>query len=390
MSQPVTIIGAGLAGLSCARELKAHGVQSVILEASDHVGGRVRTDEFEGFLLDRGFQVLLTAYPECRRLLDYGALKLKAFYPGALVRFDGAFYKLADPWRHPLEAVASIASPIGSFTDKLRVASVRTSVTRVPLEELFARLETTTAQALSAYHFSHKMVDRFFRPFLGGIFLERDLVTSSRMFEFVFRMFSEGDTALPAHGMQAIPKLLGHELDVRLNTKVEQLPASLTVVAVEEPEAARLLGEAAPVGAKSVDCLYYAAEKAPVSEPILMLNGDGSGPINNCSVVSAVAPTYAPAGASLISVTVLQRAHEPDVRSQLTQWFGDKVARWQHLRTYSISYAQPAQLFYKPKPVLVRPGLYRCGDYAENASIDGALASGRRAAQALLKDQQLI
>ena len=191
------------------------------------------------------------------------------------------------------------------------------------------------------------------------------------------------------HGMQAIPKLLGHELDVRLNTKVEQLPASLTVVAVEEPEAARLLNEAAPIGAKSVDCLYYAAEEAPISEPILMLNGDGTGPINNCSVVSAVAPTYAPAGASLISVTVLQKSHEPDVRSQLIEWFGDKVARWQHLRTYSIPYAQPAQLTYAPKPALVRPGVYRCGDYAENASIDGALASGRRAAQALLKDQQL-
>ena len=121
-----------------------------------------------------------------------------------------------------------------------------------------------------------------------------------------------------------------------------------------------------------------------------MLNGDGAGPINNCSVVSAVAPSYAPAGASLISVTVLQRSHEPDVRAQLTQWFGEKVARWQHLRTYSIPYAQPAQLTYKPKPALVQPGVYRCGDYAENASIDGALASGHRAAQALLQDRKLL
>ena len=391
MSEPVTIIGAGLAGLSCARELKAHGVESVVLEASDHVGGRVRTDEYEGFLLDRGFQVLLTAYPECRRLLDYEALKLKPFYPGALVRFNGAFHKLADPWRHPAEAVASLTSPIGSFTDKLRVASVRTSVTRVPIAELFARPETTTAQALQAFHFSSKMVDRFFRPFLGGIFLERELATSSRMFEFVFRMFSEGDTALPAHGMQAIPNQLGHELDVRLNTRVDQLPTSLpVVVAVAEPEAARLLNESAPAAAKAVDCLYYAAESAPISAPILMLNGDGAGPINNCSVVSAVAPSYAPAGASLISVTVLQRSHEPDVRAQLTQWFGEKVARWQHLRTYSIPYAQPAQLTYKPKPALVQPGVYRCGDYAENASIDGALASGHRAAQALLQDRKLL
>lgn len=392
MNGPVTIIGAGLAGLSCARELKGHGVESVLLEASGHVGGRVQTDEYEGFLLDRGFQVLLTAYPECRRLLDYEALQLKPFYPGALVRFGGKCHHLADPWKHPAEAAASLISPIGSFMDKLRISSLRTAVTQGALPDLFRRPETTTKQALLNYRFSSKIIDRFFRPFFGGIFLERELETSSRLFEFIFRMFSEGDTALPAGGMKAIPYQLGHELDVRLNTAVAELPAGPVVVAVEEPEAARLLGEALPQGARSVDCLYYAAETAPVTEPILILNGENSGPVNNCCVVSAVAPTYAPAGASLISVSVLKSAPEADVRAQLVEWFGVNVTRWQHLRTYSIPYAQPVQKVYAPKPVRVRPGLYRCGDYMENPSLDGALASGRRAAQALLEDsdRQLI
>ena len=387
MAAPVTIIGAGLAGLSCARELKAHGVASIILEASDGVGGRVRTDRFEGFLLDRGFQVLLTAYPECRRLLDYEALQLKPFYPGALVRFDGKFHQLADPWRHPADALSSLGSPIGTFTDKLRVASLRTSVTSVPLRELFSRPETTMAAALTSVGFTSKMVDRFFRPFFGGIFLDRELSTSSRLFEFVFRMFSEGDTAIPAAGMEAIPLQLGHELDVRLDTRVTrvtELPAGPVVLALDEPEAARLLGETPPTSARSVDCLYYAAEKPPVSEAILILNGDGSGPVNNCSVVSAAAPSYAPAGAHLISVSVLQPAPEAEVRAQLTRWFGTQVARWQHLRTYHIPYAQPVQDRYAPRAAEIRPGLYRCGDYVENASIDGALASGRRAAEALL------
>ncbi len=387
MNQPVTIIGAGLAGLSCARELKAHGVDSILLEASNHVGGRVHTDVNEGFLLDRGFQVMLTAYPECRRLLNYEALELKKFYPGALVRFGGKFHRLADPWRHPAEAAASLTTPIGSFMDKVRISSLRTSVTQVPLPELFLRPETTTKQALINYRFSSKIIDRFFRPFFGGIFLECELETSSRLSEFIFRMFSEGEVTLPAKGMTTIPHQLGHELDVRLNTVVTELPAGAVVVAVEEPSAARLFGETPAAGARSVDCLYYAAETAPLSEPILVLNGEGSGPINNCCVVSSVAPAYAPAGASLISVSVLKSAPEAAVRAQLAEWFGGNAMRWQHLRTYTIPYAQPVQKVYAPKPARVRPGLYRCGDYMENASIDGALASGRRAAEALLEDR---
>lgn len=387
MNGPVTIIGAGLAGLSCARELKAHGIESVIFEASDDVGGRVRTDTYQGFLLDRGFQVLLTAYPECRRLLNYEALQLQPFYPGALVRFGGKFHRLADPWRHPVDAVSSLTSPIGTFTDKLRVASLRTSVSSVAVYELLTRPETTTEAKLASFGFNSKMIERFFRPFFGGIFLEQKLTTSSRVFEFIFRLFSEGNIALPTRGMQAIPLQLGHELDVRLRTKVSELPDNgPTVIAVEEPEAARLLGEPPPIDARSVDCLYYAAEAAPIAEPILMLNGDGTGPINNCTVMSAVAPAYAPPGAALISASVLQKAPEAAVRAQLTEWFGIAVARWQHLRTYSISYAQPVQNTYLPRVARIRPGLYRCGDYTETASIDGALASGRRAAQALMED----
>ena len=386
LSGPVTIVGAGLAGLSCARELRAHGIESIIFEASNGVGGRVRTDEYEGFLLDRGFQVLLTAYPECQRLLDYSALRLKPFYPGALVRFEGKFHKVADPWRHPADAAATLGSPIGTFADKLRVASLRTSVTSVPLPELLKRPESSTAEALTRYRFSGKMVDRFFRPFFGGIFLDSQLTTSSRLFEFIFRMFAEGETVLPAEGMQAIALQLGHELDVRLNAKIDVIPDGPVVLAVPEPEAARLLGEKQPSQVRSVDCFYYAAESAPLNEPLLILNGDGAGPVNNCAVLSTIAPSYAPAGAALISVSVLKPAPEPVVRAQLADWFGAGVNRWQHLRTYSVPYAQPVQNSYQPKPAKIRPGIYRCGDYTGTASIDGALASGRRAAQAVLNE----
>ncbi|MGA1525128.1 MAG: FAD-dependent oxidoreductase, partial [Planctomycetota bacterium] len=109
MQRPVLVVGAGLAGLTCARALSAAGVPVRVLDAADAVGGRVRTDVVEGFRLDRGFQVLQTAYPEARRALDYGALELRPFEPGALVRVAGRFVRVVDPWRRPLGALASIA-----------------------------------------------------------------------------------------------------------------------------------------------------------------------------------------------------------------------------------------------------------------------------------------
>ena len=189
----VLIIGAGLSGLSCARHLHEGGVPFQLLEAADGVGGRVRTDEVEGFRLDRGFQVLLTAYPETQAALDYEALDLKPFYEGALVRTGGRFHRVADPLRRPLGAPATLLAPVGSIADKLRVAWLRWSVRRGSISDLLRRPETTTLDALRRrWGFSDRIVDAFFRPFLGGILLDRDLEASSRMFEFVFRMFSEG------------------------------------------------------------------------------------------------------------------------------------------------------------------------------------------------------
>ena len=221
----VLIVGAGLAGLCCARELVGEGVETRVLEASDAVGGRVRTDRLDGFLLDRGFQILLTAYPECRRVLDYAALDLKPFSPGARVRFDGSFYRVADPTRAPLDAVAGAFSPIGTLGDKLAILRVRQRAREGALDDLFARPETTTLDALRGHGFSDARLERFFRPFLGGIFLEKELQTSSRMFEFVFRMLSEGDNALPATGMAAIPDQLAGKLPagtIRFGTPVRE------------------------------------------------------------------------------------------------------------------------------------------------------------------------
>ena len=403
----VVIVGGGLSGLCCARRLVEGGIIPVILEASDALGGRIRTDEVDGFLLDRGFQVLLKAYPEARRVLDYDALELGAFYPGVLVRFDGEMHRLADPWRRPWDAISTVLSPIGTLSDKVRIGRVRSMLQKGPLD----LPEMPTHEALRRLGFSEGMIERFFRPFLGGVFLDAGLETSSRMFEFVYRMFSLDDATLPARGMGAIPCQIAAGLEgasIRTGTTVsslahggvsletgETIKAETVVLAVDEPQALRLLGQARPARARSVTCLYFAAARPPIEDPILVLNGEGSGLVNNLCVPSQVSPGYAPSGRSLISVTVLGLPESSDedlkkkVLDELTDWFGAVVKTWRHLRTYRIPYALPVRgggMDSSPGGPRWGPGLYVCGDYLENASIHGAMFSGRRAAEAVLSD----
>lgn len=414
MSNPdVLVIGAGLSGLACARQLHRRGLSVRILEGSDRVGGRVRTDEVDGFKLDRGFQVMLTAYPEAQLELDYEALDFHAFYDGAEVRYDGSFHRIADPFRHPFDAPKTLFNPIGTAADKLRVARIRQNLRRTTVPELMEREEHTALAVLrERWSFSDSMIDRFFRPFFGGIFFDRTLGASSRMFEFLFKMFAEGRTVLPAGGMEQIPKQMRSHLPdeaVRLNTPVdavseqtvtldtgEELQAPAVVVATEAPAADRLVGGIEPVEGRSTVCLYFAAPKSPLDDPILVLNGDGVGPINNVAVPSDVAPGYAPDERALVAAVVVGEPAEDDealrraVREQLIDWFGLQAGGWDHLDTIHVPYALPEQAppFLSPpqREVRRRPGLYVCGDHRHNGSINGAIASGRVAARAAVAD----
>ncbi len=410
----VIVVGAGLAGLTCARVLQQAKAKVRVLEASDGVGGRVRTDLVEGFLLDRGFQVFLTAYPEPQRWLDYGALDFQRFFPGALVWREGRLHKVADPLRRPLQAAAHAFNKVGSFADKLHVLDLRQQSLAGSVEDVFHRGQRTSRVYLRDVGFSEEMVEAFFRPFFGGVFLEKELSTSSRMLEFVFRMFATGATAVPARGMGALAEQLAAKFPfgvVKLNTPVEEvwghrvrlasgtvLEADAVVVATDAPAAEELLLGMPPRRMNAVTCLYFAAPEPPVRGPYLVLNGEGRGPVNNLAVMSEVAPSYAPEGQALVSVSVLETAEDSEalearVREQLTEWFGGGVAKWRHLRTYAIPHALPAQspeLLEEPhRRVRMSPGLYACGDYRENGSIDGAMVSGRRAAEALLRDRDL-
>ena len=323
------------------------------------------------------------------------------------------FHELADPWRRPSAALPSVFSPIGSLTDKLRVARLRYRVLKGSLEDRFRDPETTTLQTLRENGFSDSMIDRFFRPFLGGIFLDGDLLTSSRMFQFVFRMFSLGNACLPEEGMEAIPRQLAATLpqgSIRFGAKVahvrsngvtlesgEELHAKKVVVATDGPTAGSLLGGAEPVASQGVTCLYFAAPTPPVERPILVLNGDGAGPINNLCVPTTVAPSYGPTGSGLVSVTVLgthpdAAALQAEVQTQLKDWFGAQAEGWRHLRTYRIPHALPRQsppaLAEIQRPVRTSTGVYVCGDHRDNASINGAMVSGRRCAERLLAEMR--
>lgn len=408
----VAVVGAGLAGLACARHLQAAGRDVVVLEASDGVGGRVRTDRHDGFLLDRGFQVLLTGYPAARAQLDLEALQLQPFRPGVVVQLASGPTRLADPLREPGSVIGGLTSPALTLADGVRLLALRASVQVPDGQTVAARPQTTALARLRQKGFSETVRRHFFTPFLAGIFFDEGLSTSSRMLELVFRSFFTGDVAVPAAGMGAITQQLADRLvlgTVRLDTPVravesgrvvlddgEVVEAAHVVVATDGPAALALLGDdrlRVPPG-RGTTTLWWRAAASPVGAADLVLDGEGTGPVNNLAVMSDVAPTYAPRGHHLVCGSVVGVPESTDVdldraaRRQLRGWYGTQVDAWELLRVDRIPWAQPRQdpsdLPALARSVAVDDGLWVCGDHRDTASIQGALVSGRRTAAAVL------
>ena len=406
-SHDVIVVGAGLAGLSCATALHEQGRSVLVLEAGDRPGGRVRTDEVDGFLVDRGFQVLLDSYPEVRRRLDLDALALGAFHPGALVRHGGAFHALSDPRRKLSSAWTTLTAPVGTLGDRMQMARLDGWLRRRVADGQGAR---SSRQALADIGFSPDMIASFLRPFLAGVFLEPELDTPLRQLAFVWSMFSRGRATLPAKGMQAIPDQLAARLPaeaVRCDTSVravepgavtlasgERLETGAVVVAVEGEAVQQLMGADVPSRPwRSVCCLSFDAPASPVDGRWLVLCGDGGGPVNNLCVPSEVSPGYAPAGRALVSVSVLgdpsagdDAALETAVRSQLEGWYGGGVRDWRMLRLDRVRRALPIVGVDPSRPQLPA-GLHVAGDHLDMPSIHHAMLSGRQAAEAVLAEQ---
>ncbi|WJX52584.1 hypothetical protein P8452_38681 [Trifolium repens] len=356
----VIIIGAGLAGLAAATHLNSQNIPFLLLESSNAVGGRVRTDIVDGFLLDRGFQIFITAYPEAQKLLNYQSLNLQKFYSGAKIYYNGQFHTVADPLRHFLDSAKSLTNPIGSIFDKLLIGTTRIGVLTKSDEQILTAEEVPTIDLLKKLGFSDSIIRRFFRPFFGGIFFDPDLETTSRLFDFIFKCLALGENTLPANGISAIPEQLAANLpsdSILLNTK-----------------------------AVSID---FGNSNSP---RVTLQNGE----ILN-SELGVIVAVEEPALIKLLPGKINPEESEDELVSkviqELSDWFGDKmVKKWKHLRTYRIEYAQPNQcppsnLKKNPR---IEPGLYLCGDYLTSATFDGALVSGRRAAESLLLDRAFI
>ena len=408
MDTDVVIVGAGPAGLVCAADLVAAGVATTVLEASDGPGGRVRTDAVDGYRLDRGFQILLTAYPQVRRRLDLDALDLARFQPGAVVHRNGAFHPVADPLRRPFELPRTLASPVGTLADKVRVARLVLDVCTHRVPDLLRRPDITTGERLRRAGFSDRMVEAFWRPLFAGIQLDPDLEVSARRFDVVLRMLTRGPTAVPRRGMGAVPDQLAAGLpDGTLRTDApvasvtgtqvaladgRRLDARAVVVATDGPTAHRLLGAAVPdPGSRAVACCWFSLTGAPRAGGTLLLDGDGTGPAANVAVLSEVAPSYAPAGRALVAAAVpgpaaLGPGLTDRVRDQLGRWFGSTAAEWDHLRTDVIAHGQPDQRppFAPRRRVDLGGGRFVCGDHRDTASLQGAMFSGERTATAVL------
>lgn len=401
-SEPVVIVGAGLSGLACAQFLHQAGIPALICEASDRVGGRVATDKVDGFQLDRGFQVFLTAYPEARRFLDQTALDLHAFYPGALVQVGRKRYCFADPWRRPFAGLQSLFAPVANLSDSFRIARLRGSVVADPQ----TAWPGTTQDYLTSCGLSQRVIDRFFRPFFGGVFLESELRTPAHFFRFIFAMFARGSAALPARGMHAIPQQMADSLppgSIRLNTAAtsvapdhvqlasgETVLARAVVIATAADQLRKLQPSTEISEWNSTTTVYYDAPRSPLARPILLLNGDGEGIVNHVCVPSDVARGYAPPDRALVCISILGIPDENDsaldrrVRSELTTWFGSIVDAWRLLRVYRIPHALPRMKPMPTSPSLCRNGIFCCGDHLESPSSNGAMASGRHAAEAVL------
>lgn len=405
----IAVVGAGLAGLAAARQVAIHGVDVRVIEAADDVGGRVRTDVVDGFLLDRGFQLYNPAYPEAARVLDHDALALTPLTPGVLVAVGGSHARLGDPRRLP-GWTADAASPrTGSLTSKARFARYAWSCSRESIDDVRAREDKPSSVALRATGIDARLYDRVLRPFLTGVFLESELRTSRHFLDLTLRSFVRGRPSLPARGMRAIPYQLRDALPegtVTLDHRVQRigtgvveydggtLEARAVIVATDGTTASTLVPALATPRWNSVTTWYFVAPAGTAITDglgVLVLDGDASGPVINAVALSNALASYSPDTRVLVSASVLGAEtggdHEARVRAHLQRMLGVSTTTWEMIGVYPIGHALPAMLppFAVRRPVSVGDGLFVAGDHRDTSSIQGAMVSGRRAADAALR-----
>ena len=412
----VVVVGAGLAGLTAARALTIAGRDVHVLEASDNIGGRVRTDEVDGLLLDRGFQLYNPSYAEGIHILDLNTLDVQALSAGVIVSVDGRHYKLGNPLTEPTWAIDSFAAPVGSLRSKIKFA--RYAATRALSNKALDDIDQRS-DAFLTFKFGKELTQKVLRPFLAGVFLEDDLATSKRFLDVVLESFVRGTPGVPKFGMQEIPRQLATQLrpnSIHCNVTVTGVSGNVVttnagnidcravIVATNARSAQTLIPPLVVPESHGVTTWYHLADcdgsELTDGKGSIIVDGkryvhhvaDPKRPLVNSVVLSNAAPSYASDGRTLVSSSALG-VHdsvyaESLVRSHLASLYGVPTSGWQHVATYPIPDALPAMnpphLLHK-EPRLGN-GLYIAGDHRAVSSINGAFASGRLAAEALIVD----
>lgn len=413
----VAVVGGGLAGLVTARRLAANGKDVVVVEKNASVGGRVRTRREDGYCLDRGFQVLFTAYPGVRDELDVEALELRTFRPGAVLAREGHRSVLSDPLRDPGGLFETLANRNLTLSDKLNTVRLRQRLKNIEPSTAFSGPDTSIKRYLQAKGFSDQYIDRFFAPFYGGITLDRSLATSKHVFEYTFGILAAGAIGFPAAGMAAIPMQLAEKIraetgSIRTNqevtrvtrdnggvlveTRSESITADAAVIAAGPKGAEELTDiDGIPLEMKGCVTQYYTlpGRRRLDLGRRLILNAGGPGP-NHVVPHSDIAPEHAPENTPLLSATFLghQNTSATDLvdktRSALADWFPERdFTQMEVVDTVRVANAQFSQPpgFRESLPGVSEPAgpVYLAGDFTEWSSIQGAIASGQSAAKAV-------
>ncbi|WP_435413186.1 NAD(P)/FAD-dependent oxidoreductase [Psychroserpens mesophilus] len=404
-SYKIHIIGAGVSGLIAAKVLEDNGYHPIIIEASNRVGGRVKTDVIDGYQLDHGFQVLLDAYPQAQKYLDFNALELQKFVPGATIFTDGKRSTIGDPLRDWSLLFSTLSSSIGTIGDKLKILKLNSTLKKTSIETIFSSPETTTLSYLESKGFSKDIINKFYKPFFAGIFLEPQLNTSSRMFKFVYKMFGEGHAVLPKAGIEAIPRYLQKQLkhtSFRFNTKVtavnddhlvlengDKIRTHFSIIATEASHLIPNLKQTTKW--KSCDNLYFTMETRAIDKPIIGLISNRNTLINNLFFHSSL-NTASETKRELLSVTIVKN-HNLDekrlienVQIELEKLCG--ISNTHFLKRYQITKALPElnnlQYDCSPTETQLKPTIFLAGDQQLNGSLNAAMLSGQRAAEGLI------
>jgi protoporphyrinogen oxidase len=408
----INIIGAGVSGLIAARVLEDNGYTPVIIEATDRVGGRVKTDVIEGYQLDHGFQVLLTAYPAAKKYLNFKALELQKFLPGATIFNTGSKKTIGDPLRDLSLLIPTLFSGIGTLSDKIKVLKLNRLLKKTSLVEIFAKSEKTTLQYLVDFGFSEEMISKFFKPFFSGIFLEPNLETSSRMFEFVYKMFGEGFASLPKAGIEAIPKQLKDSLTqtkFQFNAKVKsvengkiflangtELQSHFTIIATAPSALVSNLKNQETTW-KSCSTLYFETKITTIEKPIIGLIANEDALINNIFYHTSLSSQSA-GEKELLSVTIVKKHSLSEealilqVQKELQQYCGIDSTRF--IKHYSIPQALPKlqglQNEMLPSETRLTTGIFLAGDIQLNGSLNAAMVAGERSALGVIETLTIL